>query len=79
METALFKAQEKFEKEALKKYKSSPEEAIQFITEYSNQQANKAYKQTLKLLTELEIPFPSAETEAIKIKDEVPAEHTDSE
>lgn len=74
MEATLLKAQGSFEKKALEKYKTSPEQAIQFITEYSNQQANKSYLQTVKLLNSLKIPFPNAETEAIKIKDEVPAE-----
>ncbi len=75
METSLLKAQDKFEKKALEKYKINPKQAIQLITEYSNQQANKSYKQTVELLTLLDIPFPSAETEAIKIADEVPAEN----
>lgn len=74
-ETALLKAQRKFEKEALKQYKISPEQAIRFITDYSNRQANRSFDQTVELLTELNIPFPSAETEAILIEDEVPAEH----
>jgi dipeptidase len=75
MEASLLKAQNKFEKKALKRYQTSPNKAIQMITEYSNKQANKSYKQTVKLLTALKIPFPTAETKAIKIKDEVPAEH----
>ncbi len=74
-EKTLLKAQKKFEKEALEKYKVSPESAIQFITEYSNQQATKSYEQTVELLTLLEIPFPNEDTEAILIEDEVPAEH----
>jgi len=74
MEASLLKAQETFEEKTLEKYKTSPVHAIQFITEYSNQQANKSYLQTVELLTELKIPFPTAETKAIKIKDEVPAE-----
>jgi len=74
-ETSLIKAQKKFEKEALAKYKINPEQAVQFITEYSNQQANKSFQQTVELLVELDIPFPSAETEAILIEDEVPAEN----
>ena len=41
----------------------------------SNQQANKSFQQTVELLVELDIPFPSAETEAILIEDEVPAEN----
>ncbi len=74
-EVSLFEAQEKFEKEALKIYKNNPEQAIHLITEYSNEQANKSFQQTVQLLTELGIPFPSPETKAIKIKDEVPAEN----
>lgn len=75
METSLIKAQVNFEKEALEKYKISPEQAIQMITDYSNEQANKSFLQTVDLLTMLNIPFPSAETKAILIKDEVPAEN----
>jgi dipeptidase len=75
MEASLLRVQEKFEKEALRKYKSNPDMAIQMITKYSNQQANKSFKQTVSLLRSLKIPFPNAETKAIKTKDEVPAEH----
>ena len=75
MENALLKAQEKVEKEALKKYKANPDQAIKFITQYSNEQANKAYLQTVGLLNLLDIPLPSAETKAIKIKDDVPVEN----
>jgi dipeptidase len=75
MESSLLKAQDKFEKKALAKYKTDPKQAIQLITEYSNQHANKSYQQTVELLTLLDIPFPSAETEAIEIADEVPAEN----
>lgn len=74
MEASLFKAQDRFEKKALKQYNLSPAQAVQIITEYSNQQANKSYLQTVGLLATLNIPFPAPETEAIKIKDEVPAE-----
>jgi len=77
MELSLLNAQAKFEKKALKKYKSNPKKAIEIITRYSNQQANKSYKQTVALLRSLKIPFPNPETKAIKIKDEVPAEHKD--
>ncbi len=79
MEASLLKAQAKFEKKALKKYKNSQRQAVRFITDYSNKQANKSYKQTVALLTSLRIPFPSAETKAVKIKDEVPAEHKEAE
>lgn len=75
MEASLLKAQEKFEKKALKKYSSNPEKAIEMITKYSNKQANKSYRQTVALLRQLKIPFPNADTKAIKIEDEVPAEH----
>ncbi|MDB4584262.1 C69 family dipeptidase [Draconibacterium sp.] len=75
MEASLLKAQAKFEKKALKKYKINPKQAIQFITKYSNQQANKSYLQTVELLNSLKIPFPGPETKAIKIKDEVPSEN----
>jgi dipeptidase len=75
MEASLLKAQDRFEKRALKQYKINPERAIQTITQYSNQQAQKSYQQTVALLTELNIPFPTPETKAIKIKDEVPAEN----
>lgn len=75
MEASLIKAQAAFEKKALKKYESSPEKAIEMVTKYSNKHANKSFKQTVSLLRSLKIPFPSAETKAIKIKDEVPAEH----
>lgn len=75
MEASLVKAQENFEKKALEKYKTNPMDAIQFITEYSNHQANKSYLQTVELLTSLKIPFPNSETKVIKLKDEVPAEN----
>jgi dipeptidase len=75
MEASLLKAQAEFEKKALKKYESNPEKAIEMITEYSNKHANKSFQQTVSLLRSLKIPFPSAKTKAIKIKDEVPAEH----
>ncbi len=78
MEAALLKAQPKFEKKALKTYSKSPEQAIRVITEYSNKQAEKAYLQTVELLTLLKIPFPSPDTKAIKLKDEVPAENKGS-
>ncbi len=74
MEASLLGAQEKFEQNALKKYEANPEKAIQMITDYSNKHANKSYRQTVDLLSSLKIPFPSAETKAIKIKDEVPSE-----
>ncbi|HSH20522.1 MAG TPA: hypothetical protein VLA03_08710, partial [Draconibacterium sp.] len=77
MEFSLLKAQSKFENRALKKYKSSPKKAVEIIDRYSNQQANKSYKQTVTLLHSLKIPFPTPETKAIKIKDEVPAENKD--
>ena len=75
MENALLKAQEKVEKEALKKYKANPDQAIKFITQYSNEQANKAYLQTVGLLNLLEIPLPNTKTKTIKIKDDVPVEN----
>jgi dipeptidase len=75
MEGNLLQAQDKFEKEALRKYKISPDQAIKFITEYSNEQAIKAYQQTVNLLNLLEIPLPSANTKPIEIKDDVPAEN----
>jgi dipeptidase len=74
MESSLLEAQEQFEQKALKKYEANPEKAIQMITDYSNKHANKSYRQTVSLLSSLKIPFPSAETKAIKIKDEVPSE-----
>lgn len=75
MESSLLEAQAEFEEKALKKYQSNPKKGIEMITRYSNQQANKSYQQTVALLRTLKIPFPSPETKAIKIKDEVPAEH----
>ncbi len=75
MENVLLKAQEKVEKEALKKYKANPDQAIKFITQYSNEQANKAYLQTVGLLNLLEIPLPNTKTKTIKIKDDVPVEN----
>ncbi len=75
MEAELFKAQGNFEEEVLEKYKISPELAIEMISEYSNEQASNAFEQTVDLLTFLRIPFPSAETKAILIKDDVPAEN----
>ncbi len=75
MEASLLKAQNAFETRALKQYEIDPAQAIQTITEYSNQQAHRSYLQTVALLTELNIPFPTAETKAIKIKDNVPAEN----
>lgn len=75
MEASLIKAQDKFEQKVLKVYSRDPERAIEMITDYSNLQAKKSYKQTVKLLKTLKIPFPSADTKAIKIEDEVPAEH----
>lgn len=74
MEASLLKAQNAFEKRALKRYKTDPRQAIRMITDYSNQQAHRSYLQTVALLSELNIPFPSPETVAIKIKDEVPVE-----
>ena len=74
MEASLLEARQKFEEKALKKYKQSPEKAIEMITDYSNKQAKKSFLQTVSLLRSLKIPFPSAETKAIKIKDEVPSE-----
>jgi len=78
MEDTLLNTQEKFEKMALEKYKINPQQARQLITQYSNEKANKSYLQTVELLTSLNIPFPSPETKAIKIKDEVPTEDTGS-
>jgi dipeptidase len=75
MEASLLEAQGAFEKCALRQYKTNPKQAIRMITDYSNQQAHRAYRQTVALLAELNIPFPSPETVAIKIKDEVPAEN----
>ena len=74
MEASLLEAQRKFEEKVLKKYKESPEKAIEMITDYSNKQAKKSYRQTVSLLRSLKIPFPNPETKAIKIKDEVPSE-----
>jgi len=74
MEASLLKAQGKFEKRALRQYRINPTQAIQTITKYSNQHATKSYLQTVALLTELNIPFPTPETKAIKIEDEVPTE-----
>jgi dipeptidase len=75
IEEDLIKAQEDFEKKALEKYAVNPKQAIEMVTEYSNKQAHRAFQNTLDLLTFLKIPFPSAETKAILIKDEVPAEN----
>lgn len=75
MEASLLKAQTKFEKKALKKYDINPEKAIEMITKYSNQQAYSSYKQTVALLRMLKIPFPNAETKAVKIIDDLPVEN----
>ncbi len=74
MEASLLEAQDTFEQRALRQYKIDPTRAIEIITQYTNQQATQSYLQTVALLTELNIPFPTPETKAIKIKDEVPAE-----
>ena len=74
MEASLLEAQGAFERRVLEQYWNDPRQAIQTITEHSNQQANRSYLQTVALLTELNIPFPTPETRAIKMKDEVPAE-----
>ena len=75
MEASLLKAQDAFEEEALRQYRIDPARAVRTLTEYSNEQATRSYLQTVALLTELNIPFPTPETKAIKIRDEVPAEH----
>lgn len=75
LEASLLKAQDRFEKRALEQYKTNPKKGIQTVTRYTNRQATKSYLQTVALLTELNIPFPTRETKAIKMKDEVPAEH----
>ncbi len=79
MEATLLAAQDAFEKRALEQYKVSPAQAIRMITEYSNHQATQSYLQTVALLTDLNIPFPTPETKAITIKDDVPAENKGSQ
>ena len=75
IEASLLEQQRKFENRALKRYNSDPDKAIDLITRYSNKKAIKAYKNTISLLKSLDIPRPSSETRATKIKDEVPAEN----